>query len=100
MLGLRIQRRICLLLSLCCVSLGVWAQAWPNKPIALVVGSAPGSAPDVYARTIAEPVGRLLGTTVIIDNRAGANANIAAEFVTRTRRWLRAVGACAITNGN
>ena len=83
MLGLKNQRRICILLSLCCVSLGVWAQAWPSKPIALVVGSAPGSAPDVYARTIAEPVGRLLGTTVIIDNRAGANANIAAEFVAR-----------------
>lgn len=59
------------------------AQAWPAKPITLVVGSAPGSAPDVYSRAIAEPMGKLLGTQVLVDNRAGANANIAAEFVAR-----------------
>jgi len=56
---------------------------WPAKPIALVVGSAPGSAPDVYARAIAEPMTRLLGQTVIVDNRTGANGNIAAEWVAR-----------------
>jgi tripartite-type tricarboxylate transporter receptor subunit TctC len=54
-----------------------------GKPIALVVGSAPGSAPDVYARAVSEPLGRLLGTTVVVDNRTGANANIAAEYVVR-----------------
>jgi len=56
---------------------------FPTKPLSLVVGSAPGSAPDVYARTIADPMSRLLGQPVLVDNRAGANANIAAEFVTR-----------------
>ncbi len=61
---------------------GACAQ-WPAKPIALVVGSAPGSAPDVYARAISEPMGRLLGQTVIVDNRTGANGNIAAEWVVR-----------------
>lgn len=66
-----------------CLALQAYAQAWPAKPITLVVGSAPGSAPDVYSRAIAEPMGKLLGTTVVVDNRAGANANIAAEFVAR-----------------
>jgi len=56
---------------------------WPTKPIALVVGSAPGSAPDVYARAIIEPMSKLLGQPVIVDNRTGANGNIAAEWVTR-----------------
>jgi tripartite-type tricarboxylate transporter receptor subunit TctC len=56
---------------------------WPVKPIALVVGSAPGSAPDVYARAITEPMSKLLGQPLIVDNRAGANGNIAAEFVVK-----------------
>ena len=62
---------------------GAFAQAWPVKPIALVVGSAPGSAPDVYARAVAEPMARLLGQPVIVENRTGANGNIAAEAVAR-----------------
>ena len=62
---------------------GSVAAQWPAKPIALVVGSAPGSAPDVYARAITEPMTKLLGQTVIVDNRTGANGNIAAEWVAR-----------------
>ena len=68
--------------ALALVAGGVLAQ-WPAKPIALVVGSAPGSAPDVYARAITEPMTRLLGQAVIVDNRTGANGNIAAEWVAK-----------------
>jgi tripartite-type tricarboxylate transporter receptor subunit TctC len=57
------------------------AQAWPAKPVSFVVGSEPGSAPDVYARALAEPMSRLLGQPVIVVNRTGANGNIAAEWV-------------------
>ena len=64
------------------VAAGASAQ-WPAKPIALAVGSAPGSAPDVYARAISEPMSKLLGQAVIVDNRTGANGNIAAEWVVR-----------------
>ncbi len=56
---------------------------WPARPIALAVGSAPGSAPDVYARAITEPMAKLLGQPVIVENRTGANGNIAAEWVVR-----------------
>jgi tripartite-type tricarboxylate transporter receptor subunit TctC len=59
------------------------AQAWPAKPISIVVGSEPGSAPDVYARAVSEPLSRLLGQAVIVVNRTGANGNIAAEWVAR-----------------
>ena len=59
------------------------AQGWPAKPISFVVGSEPGSAPDVYARAVAEPMSRLLGQPVIVVNRTGANGNIAAEWVAR-----------------
>jgi tripartite-type tricarboxylate transporter receptor subunit TctC len=59
------------------------AQPWPAKAITFVVGSEPGSAPDVYARTVAEPMSRLLGQPVIVVNRTGANGNIAAEWVAK-----------------
>ena len=64
-------------------SSGAFCQAWPAKPVTLFVGSAAGSAPDVYARTVAESLSRLLGQPVIVDNRAGANGNIAAELVAK-----------------
>ncbi len=72
-----------LLAALGAVPSAALAQAWPAKPISLVVGSEPGSAPDVYARAVAEPMSRLLGQAVIVVNRAGANGNIAAEWVAK-----------------
>lgn len=63
---------------------GALAQAWPTRTVTLVVGSAPGSAPDVYARVVAEPLARILGQQVIVENRTGANGNVAAEFVAKS----------------
>jgi tripartite-type tricarboxylate transporter receptor subunit TctC len=57
------------------------AQQWPSKPITLVVGSAPASAPDVYARVVAEGLTRTMGWQVVVENRTGANGNVAAEYV-------------------
>ncbi len=71
------------LAAVCFTAAGAWAQSWPAKPIALVVGSAPGSAPDVYARAISDPLSRLLGQPVLVENRTGANGNIAAEWVVK-----------------
>lgn len=75
--------RTALLSAALALAAGTAFAQWPSKPIALVVGSAPGSAPDVYARAITEPMARLLGQTFIVDNRTGANGNIAAEWVAR-----------------
>jgi tripartite-type tricarboxylate transporter receptor subunit TctC len=59
------------------------AQAWPAKPIRLVIGFAPGGAADFVARTIADPLGRVLGQSVIVENRAGAGSSLAADFVAK-----------------
>ncbi len=60
-----------------------FSQAWPNKPIRLVVGFAPGGAADYVARTLSEPLGRALGQTVVVENRVGAGSSIAADFVAK-----------------
>ena len=57
------------------------AQNWPSKPVMLMVGSLAGSAPEVYARTLSEPMSRILGQPVLVEVRSGANGNVAAEFV-------------------
>jgi tripartite-type tricarboxylate transporter receptor subunit TctC len=59
------------------------AMAYPDKVITVVVPTAAGGGNDAMARTIAQKLGPLLGQTVIIDNRAGANGAIASEFVAR-----------------
>ncbi len=59
------------------------AMAWPDKVITVVVPTAAGGGNDAMARTIAQKLGPLLGQTIIIDNRAGANGAIASEFVAR-----------------
>ena len=48
----------------------VWAQAYPTKPIKLQVPFAPGGTTDIVARVISEPLGKVLGQNVIIENRA------------------------------
>ncbi len=58
-------------------------QTWPTRTVTLAVGVPPGSAPDAYARTIAERMARDLGQQVLVETRAGANGNLAADFVLR-----------------
>lgn len=59
------------------------AQDYPNKPIHLIVGFQPGTAPDVVARLIGQRLSEQLGQTVIIENHAGASGNLATELVVR-----------------
>ena len=56
---------------------------YPNKPIKLLVGFAPGGAADYVARSVAEAMGRALGQPLVIENRAGAGSSIAAEAVAK-----------------
>lgn len=59
-------------------------QAYPTKPIRLVVGFAPGGAADIISRIIADPLGRALGQSIIIDNKPGAGSSLAVEFVAKS----------------
>jgi tripartite-type tricarboxylate transporter receptor subunit TctC len=61
-----------------------WAQAWPVKPIRLIVNSAPGSGVDVATRAFAPQLGEALGQTVVVDNRAGAGGNIGLEAAAKS----------------
>jgi tripartite-type tricarboxylate transporter receptor subunit TctC len=60
-----------------------WAQAYPARPVRMVVPWPPGGANDILGRELAEHMARLLGQQVIVDNRGGANGVIGAEAVAR-----------------
>ena len=59
------------------------AQAFPAKPLRLVVASSPGSGVDILARLVAPKLAEALGQQVLIDNRAGAGGNLGAAFAAR-----------------
>ena len=58
---------------------------WPSKPVRIVVGFPGGSSPDLTARTFSEPLSKLLGQPVIVENKAGAGGNIGAAEVARAK---------------
>lgn len=59
------------------------AQEWPNRPISLIVSYPPGGTADLMARTIATPLGKILGTSVVVENKPGASGQIAASYVAK-----------------
>jgi tripartite-type tricarboxylate transporter receptor subunit TctC len=56
------------------------AQAWPQKPLHVIIAAAPGGGSDTLARAMAEPLGKSLGQPVVIENRSGADGFIAGEL--------------------
>ncbi|ANY17866.1 Bug family tripartite tricarboxylate transporter substrate binding protein [Bordetella pseudohinzii] len=61
------------------------AASWPSQPIRLVIPFAPGGTTDILGRMMAEGLGKELGVTVIAENIAGANGNLGAQSVLRSK---------------
>ena len=72
------QRRTLFTLTLLAAAGSAFAQSYPNKVIKLQVPFAPGGTTDIVARVIAEPLGRALGQSVVIENKAGGGGIIGA----------------------
>ncbi len=61
----------------------VFAQAWPAKPIRLIIPFAPGGTTDIVARIVGDRLGRELGQPVILENRAGGGGTVGADLVAK-----------------
>jgi tripartite-type tricarboxylate transporter receptor subunit TctC len=67
-----------------CLPLLVQAQAYPNRPIRVIVPQPPGGGFDLVARTIAEPLSRVMGNPVVVENRPGAGMLLGTEAVAKS----------------
>ena len=82
-------RRAALVVSIVAIGAGLapplaQAQAWPAKPIRIVVGFAPGGAADQIARLIGQPLQDALGQPVLVENKTGAGGNVAGDVVAKS----------------
>ena len=80
------------------------AQAYPNRSVRIVVGTAPGGAADIFARLIGDWLSKQLGQPVIVENRTGAGGVVAAEMVLRSPAdgytLFLALSSASIVNGS
>jgi len=97
-----IRRSLAALAVMWCLAPVALAQAWPTKPIRIIVPYPPGGSSDIIARAISKPLSETLKQTVIIENKPGANGNTGTDYVAKSAPdghtfLLCDVGALAIT---
>src|SRR6266699_2465717 len=74
------------------------AQAYPSRPVRIIVGFGAGGAPDILARLIGQSLSERLGQQFIVENRPGAGSNLAIETVVRAPPDGYALGVIGIAN--
>lgn len=79
----RITGALTLAIAACFPNASQAAGDYPNRPVSLVVPFSPGGGTDISARILAERLGQTLGQTIVVDNKAGAGGQIAADLVAR-----------------
>ena len=82
--------------------LAALAQAWPQKPVRIIVPYPAGGTSDILARTVSVKLGEIWGQSVVVENKPGANGNVGADFVAKSPPdgytiLLADVGAIAIS---
>ena len=81
------MKTLCLALALGAFDCSTWAQpaGYPNKPVQIIIGFAPGGAADIVARVMSIELAKALGQPVVVDNKPGAGSSIAASIVAKSR---------------
>ena len=79
------RRRVCLLALSCLLPVTALAQAYPDKPVRVLVGFSPGGFTDVLGRLIAQKLHERLGQPFVVENKPGAAGTIAADQVAKAK---------------
>jgi tripartite-type tricarboxylate transporter receptor subunit TctC len=86
-----------LTLSLLAVSPLAWSQAYPSKPVRLVVPFAPGGTTDIVARVVSEKISGPLGQTLVVENKAGGGGSVGANEVAKSTPDGYTVGMATVS---
>ena len=97
------MRSLLVSVALCAsVATPVFAQAWPVKPVRVIVSQTPGSAPDIICRLLSDRLTRALGQAIVVDNRPGGGNVVGSQFAARAApdgyTFFFATAAALVTN--